>query len=185
MGLFERSKHLERLAREIADQNLRQLGSKPAPVDDEESRRQILEQEALLRDYRFHLDEAEARAHLAATREGAAREKAARWLENAALARDRKREEMAAQAAQRALVFEREADSARVEGEHQAATISRLRHEIAGVEHRIAVLRALRKGEAATLPAPPPTRRAAATGRLASPPRDPLEEAFDALRGEG
>lgn len=185
MGLFERTKHLERLAREIADQNLRQLGSKDAPVDREQTRRQVLELEAVLREYRLHLDEAEARKELAATREAAAREKASRWIENAALARERKRGELAEQAAQRAAVYDRERESATLDVDHHQLTIHRLRSEIADVERRIAVLRALRRGEKAVLPpSPPTTRRTGSTTRINAPPRDPLEEAFENLRGE-
>src|SRR4051812_43386819 len=113
MGLFERTKHLERLAREIADQNLRQLGSKPAPVDKETTRKQVLEREGVLREYRLHLDEAEARHELETAREGAASEKASRWLENAALAREKQRADLAEQAAQRAAVYDRERGAAK------------------------------------------------------------------------
>ncbi len=184
MGLFERTKHLERLAREIADQNLRQLGSKE-PVDLEKTRRQVLELEAVLREYRLHLDEAEARKELAADREATAAEKASRWLENAALAREKKREELAEQAAQRAAVYDREREAAKADADHHQATIHRLRSEIADTERRIAVLRALRRGEAAQFPpSAPTTRRTGGTARISAPRRDPLEEAFDALRGE-
>ena len=185
MGLFERTKHLERLAREIADQNLRQLGSKETVVDKEETRRQLLEMEAVLREYRLHLEEEEARRELAAGREKAARDQAARWLENAALAREKKRGELAEQATQRASVFEREHEQARADADHPASTIARLRAEIADVERRIAVLRALRKGEPAQLPPPAPGARGPATTRLSVGRRDPLEEAFEKLKDEG
>lgn len=183
MGLFERSKHLERLAREIADQNLRLLGSKEAaPVDKEETRRQVLELESVLREYRLNLDEAEARRDLALSREKQASESAAQWLERAAFAREKKREDLAEQAGQRAGVYERERDTAHADAENQAVTTARLRSEMDKVERRIAVLRALRKG---IVPDPSTTtthRRATSTTRINFPPRDPLEQAFEDLR---
>jgi hypothetical protein len=184
MGLFERTKHLEKLAREIADQNLRQLGSKDAPIDKETTRRQVLELEALLREYRLHLEEVEAHRDLEVSRETAAGEKAAQWVENAALAREKKRDELAEQAGQRAAVYERERVSARAEADHHQSTIARLRSEIEKLERRIDVLRALRKGETPAQPGPVPTTRrtSGTTTRINARPRDPLEEAFDELR---
>ena len=183
MGLFERSKHLERLAREIADQNLRLLGSKEAaPVDKKETRRQVLELESVLREYRLNLDEAEARRDLALSREKQASESAAQWLERAAFAREKKREDLAEQAGQRAGVYERERDTAHADAENQAVTTARLRSEMDKVERRISVLRALRKG---ILPDPSTTttqRRGMSTTKINFPPRDPLEQAFEDLR---
>jgi hypothetical protein len=182
VGLFERTKHLERLAREIADQNLRQLGVKAQPADQEKTRRQILELEAVLREYRLHLDEADARRELAVTREQAAQEKAHNWIEKAAFAREKKRPDLSEQAAQRAAVYQRERETAAADKDHHVATIARLRTEIVEVERRIEVLRALRRGEAPQSLPGPATRRGTSTTRISFPPRDPLEEAFDQLR---
>ncbi len=187
MGLFERTKHLERLAREIADQNLRQLGSKEARVDKEETRKQVLELEAVLREYRLHLEEAEAEKEIAASREETARAKAAEWLENAALAREKQKEDLAAQASQRAQVYERERETAHADVDRHNASVQRLGSEIASVEKRIAVIRALRKGGSATLPALTPTQRITKSGtttRITAPRKDPLEQAFDDLKGD-
>lgn len=181
MGLFERTKHLERLAREIADQNLRQLGG--APVDKERTRKQVLELEAVLREYRLHLDEAEARKQLATDRVDSATTKASTWVENAAFAREKQQAELAEKAAQRAAVYDRERETAKVDADFHQSTVHRLRSEIADVERRIAMLRALRKGATpAVQPSSPPTRRTGATTRITAAPRDPLEEAFEQLR---
>ena len=57
--------------------------------------------------------------------------------------------------------------------------------ELRGLPRRIAVLRALRRGEPASLPpSPPATRRTSSTTRIAAPPRDPLEDAFAELRAQ-
>jgi hypothetical protein len=185
VGLFERTKHLEHLAREIADENLRRLGSR-TPVDDEQSRRQVLELESVLREYRLLRDEAEARRQLSAAREQGARENGLRWTENATLARSHGRADLDLQATQRAQIYDREREAARAEADHQAATIARLHAEIATVERRIALLRALRRG--ATLHPNPPTPGHAPgsnTSKIFVAPRDPLEEAFERLRSEG
>jgi len=171
------------MAREIADANLRLLGSKEgAPVDKEETRRQVLELESVLRDYGLNLDEAEARRDLALTREKKASESAAQWLERASFAREKKRDDLAEQAAQRSGVYERERDIAHAEAEAQAATIARVRSEIDRVERRIAVLRALRKGIIPDAAPSSTTRRGTTTTKITFPPRDPLEQAFEDLR---
>ncbi len=182
MGLFERTKHLERLAREIADENLRALGA--APLDEARTRRQLLELERILREYRLNVDEAEARRQLAQEQEQSARDKAKRWTENATLAKARGRADLEAEALARAQGFEREQATARQSADHEAATLSRLNLEVAALERRIGQLRALRRGAPPALPAQQPVKTTStSTQRISFPPRDPLEEEFDKLRG--
>jgi len=181
VGLFERTKHLDQLARQIADENLRRLGA-PAAVDDAATRRQLLELEAILREYRLNLQETDGRRQQANVRVEAKRALAATWRANAQLARDKSRAELADQALARAQVYERESDAASADAEQHATAIARLEAEIAQVSRRVASLRAVRRGGApqapqTQVPAGPPTRQL-----QRRPPRDPLEEEIEKLR---
>jgi hypothetical protein len=182
VGLFERTKHLERLAREIADENLRHLGA--APVDEKRTRQQVLELERILREYRLNVDEADARRQLAAEQAEAAREKAAHWNENARLAKARARADLEAEALERAHGHQRDHDAAQKTAEHEAATLARLQSEVAELERRIGQLRALRRGARPAHPTPPPGRVPGTTTQRITrlPPRDPIEDEFDRLR---
>ncbi len=184
MGLFERTKHLERLAQEIADENLRRLGGARSP-DDAETRRRVLELEALLREYKLNLVEADARRQLAQVRADAAREKAERGRANVDLGRAKNRADLAEQAHSRALVYERERELAAADADQQNAAIARLRAEISSLERKVEAVRALRRGSARLKAEQPGAAPGPPTRRLVSPPpADPLEEAFDRLRDE-
>jgi chromosome segregation ATPase len=183
VGLFERTKHLDRLARQIADENLRRLGAH-AP-DDAASRRHLLELEAILREYRLNLVEAESRKQLAQARLESKRARATTWHENARLASDKGRAELAQQALARAHVYERESEGASAELELHAASVARLEAEIQDAEQRVSSLRALRRGGLPHHPTPPASASTGpATQKLVRrPPRDPLEEEIERLRG--
>ncbi|MBI3726315.1 hypothetical protein HY251_20510 [bacterium] len=184
MGLFERAKHFERLAHEIADENLRRLGGARAP-DDGETRRRLLELEALLREYRLNLVEADARRQLAQVRADAAREKAERWRANVDLGREKERQDLADQALSRALVYERERELAAADADQQSAATARLRAEISSLERKVEAVRAIRRGSARMKMETPPATPGPPTRRLLTPPpQDALEAAFEQLRDE-
>jgi hypothetical protein len=182
VGLFERTKHLDRLARQIAEENLRRLGAH-AP-DDAASRRHLLELEAILREYRLNLVEAESQRQLAHARLEGKRARATTWHENARLATEKGRAELAQQALARAHVYERESEAASAELEHHAASVARLEAEIQDAEKRVSSLRALRGGLPHHPTPPSSSSPGPATQKLVRrPPRDPLEEEIERLRG--
>jgi hypothetical protein len=184
VGLFERTQHLEKLAREIAEENMRRLGF-PEAREDDRTKQKILEIEAALRECRLHLDEAEARKQLAETRVEAAAEKAAQWQKHAALAREKGRSDLALAALERASTCEREGKAGSAEAAHHGQAVAHLGDDIARLEHRVEVLRAVRLGR------PPPhsvapASRPTATRRMTPlhPAPDPLEVALEALKDE-
>jgi hypothetical protein len=194
VGLFERTKHLEHLAQKIADTNLSRLGA-PVAVDDAATRRQVLELESILREYRLNLQEVEARRELAEARVAAARARARTWHDHVRVAREKGRPDLAEQAFARAQVYDGEVDRATSDLEQHVASAHRIEAEAISVERRVAALRALRRGgmrdskpgelEGKTPDLPPPLARSSSgtTRRLAPrSARDPLEEEIDRLR---
>jgi phage shock protein A len=176
VGLFERTRHL---AREIAEDNLKRLAGQGATTASD-TKRLILDCEQLRRDLVIHRQEVKSREELARCRAEELARKADEWGGNAAFALARDNEELAQAASERSASLSREAAVALAEALSLAATVRHVSVEIEELDRRIEAERARRRGVA-----PPPARTPAPAWHEDPPAvaRDPLEQAFEKLRG--